>query len=168
MLEDRVKAINRIHARASLNRALLTEGFTLIEVLVACICLATLAAIAVPVVSDRIDRAKNAKAIADILSLQAQISIYQDNNGVLPDSLNDIGAAGTPDPWDNPYQYLKITGAPGENPRKDRFLVPVNTDFDLYSKGKDGDSKAPFTAKASRDDIVRASNGGYVGVASEF
>jgi general secretion pathway protein G len=52
--------------------------------------------------------------------------------------------------------------------RKDRFLVPVNSDYDLYSMGKDGQSQAPFTAKASRDDIVRASDGQYVGLAEDF
>ena len=52
--------------------------------------------------------------------------------------------------------------------RKDHSLVPVNSDYDLYSMGPDGDSQAPFTAQASRDDIVRASNGGYIGPVIEF
>ncbi len=52
--------------------------------------------------------------------------------------------------------------------RKDRFLVPLNSDFDLYSTGRDGRSAPPLTAQYSRDDIVRAVNGGYVGLASEF
>jgi general secretion pathway protein G len=46
--------------------------------------------------------------------------------------------------------------------------VPVNSDFDLYSMGPDGQSKPPFTAAASRDDIVRASNGGFIGPVSDF
>ena len=53
-------------------------------------------------------------------------------------------------------------------PRKDHFLVPVNSDFDLYSMGADGNSQAPFTAEASYDDIVRADDGRYVGLVSEF
>jgi len=52
--------------------------------------------------------------------------------------------------------------------RRDHFLVPVNTDFDLYSLGKDGRSQSPFTAAASQDDIVRANNGLYVGLVSEY
>jgi len=52
--------------------------------------------------------------------------------------------------------------------RKDHNLVPVNSDFDLFSKGKDGQSKSPFTAKASRDDIVRANNGRYIGPVSGY
>jgi general secretion pathway protein G len=52
--------------------------------------------------------------------------------------------------------------------RKDRFLVPLNSDYDLYSMGKDGDSRPPLTAQMSRDDIVRASDGAFVGLASDF
>jgi len=52
--------------------------------------------------------------------------------------------------------------------RRDHFMVPVNTDFDLYSLGKDGKSQSPFTAAASQDDIVRANNGLYVGLVFEY
>lgn len=52
--------------------------------------------------------------------------------------------------------------------RKDHNLVPLNTDYDLYSMGEDGASVSPLTAKASRDDIVRANNGRYVGLASDY
>jgi len=34
--------------------------------------------------------------------------------------------------------------------------------------GKDGESTAPLTAKKSRDDVVRAANGAYIGLASRF
>jgi len=34
--------------------------------------------------------------------------------------------------------------------------------------GKDGKSTAPLTAKISQDDIVRANNGGYVGLVSNY
>ncbi len=52
--------------------------------------------------------------------------------------------------------------------RKDRFLVPLNSDYDLYSNGKDGDSKPPLNAKESHDDVVRANNGAYIGLASQY
>ena len=96
------------------------------------------------------------------------------------------------DPWGRPYQYLRLAN-PSDNgkgdgkdndkdkgkgkdmdpkekgkPRKDHFLVPINSDFDLYSLGPDGESRAPLTAKHSRDDIIRANNGGYFGPASEY
>ncbi len=52
--------------------------------------------------------------------------------------------------------------------RKDKNLVPVNNDFDLYSMGEDGKSVAPFAAKHSRDDIVRANNGNFIGLAEDY
>jgi general secretion pathway protein G len=65
-------------------------------------------------------------------------------------------------------QKEKLTDEKKDKPRKDHFLVPVNSDFDLYSMGEDGESQAPFTAEASHDDIVRAGDGKYVGLVSEF
>jgi general secretion pathway protein G len=59
-------------------------------------------------------------------------------------------------------------GGSSSQPRKDRFLVPINSDYDLYSMGPDGASAPPLTAKASHDDIIRASDGAYVGVAENF
>lgn len=53
-------------------------------------------------------------------------------------------------------------------PRKDRFLHPINSDYDLYSMGKDGESVEPLTAKKSHDDVIRANDGSFVGLAVEF
>ena len=52
--------------------------------------------------------------------------------------------------------------------RKDRNLVPINSDYDLYSMGKDGKSSPSIIAKPSLDDIIRASNGSFVGLAANF
>ena len=52
--------------------------------------------------------------------------------------------------------------------RKDKKLVPLNSDYDLYSMGPDGESKPPLTAKASKDDIVRANDGEFVGLAERY
>ncbi|NOS79612.1 MAG: prepilin-type cleavage/methylation domain-containing protein, partial [Nitrospira sp.] len=52
--------------------------------------------------------------------------------------------------------------------RKDRFLVPINSDFDIYSMGRDGQTVAPLTAPKSHDDIIRASDGGFYGLAAYF
>jgi general secretion pathway protein G len=61
-----------------------------------------------------------------------------------------------------------VAGRPIGQLRKDRNLVPINTDFDLFSRGKDGQTNFPLTAQRSRDDIVRANNGGYIGLASDY
>lgn len=62
----------------------------------------------------------------------------------------------------------KDKGEEKGKPRKDRFLVPINTDFDLYSSGKDGRSQQNLDAHYSRDDIVRANDGRFVGLAIEY
>jgi general secretion pathway protein G len=128
----------------------------------------TIIGVAIPVYSDRVDKAKITAAIVEVRGLEREIQRFEADNNALPDSLNDVGSGGMLDPWGNPYQYKRLTGAMNEKPRKDRFLVPVNTDFDLYSMGADGRSVAPFTAQMSRDDIVRAADGAFVGLAVEF
>jgi general secretion pathway protein G len=52
--------------------------------------------------------------------------------------------------------------------RKDHNLVPINSDFDLFSAGRDGKSVGPLTAKASRDDIIRGSDGAFVGLGKDY
>jgi len=90
-------------------------------------------------------------------------------NGQLPDDLAQIGYGSLLDPWGNPYQYLNHSTMKGNGKaRKDRFLVPLNDDYDLYSMGQDGVSVSPITAKPSQDDILRASDGSYLGLASQF
>ncbi len=74
--------------------------------------------------------------------------------------------------WFEPDSAYAAQGG-GENaskgkPRKDRFLHPINSDYDLYSMGKDGESVEPLTAKKSHDDVIRANDGSFVGLATEF
>ena len=52
--------------------------------------------------------------------------------------------------------------------RKDRFLVPLNSDFDVYSMGRDRASTMPLSAALSHDDVIRASDGGFYGLAKNF
>ena len=52
--------------------------------------------------------------------------------------------------------------------RKDRNLVPINSDFDFFSMGKDRRSTAALTAQHSRDDIIRASDGGFIGLGADY
>jgi len=44
----------------------------------------------------------------------------------------------------------------------------LNSDFDLYSSGEDKNSKGPLSAKESRDDIIRANNGAFIGLAEDY
>jgi general secretion pathway protein G len=52
--------------------------------------------------------------------------------------------------------------------RTDRFGVPINTFFDVYSMGVNGETAAPLTASQSQDDVVWANDGVYMGLASDY
>ncbi|MBL8343336.1 MAG: hypothetical protein JNL30_17850 [Rubrivivax sp.] len=110
-----------------------------------------------------------AKAQEDILALAVVIDQHLTDTGGLPASLAAIGRGTLRDPWGRSYEYLPLIDAHARgHARKDHSLVPLNTDYDLYSKGADGESAPPLTANRSRDDIVRANNGRFVGPASSY
>ena len=131
--------------------------------------LGTLTSVAIPAYQGYIERARVAKAIAEIRIMQMEIAAYQLDSHELPDTLTDIGRGNLLDPWKNNYQYLSFAGVKGKGKmRKDRFQVPLNTDYDLYSMGKDGESQTPLTAEASHDDIIRANDGRFIGLAWQY
>jgi general secretion pathway protein G len=144
------------------------RGVSLLELVFAAGMMALLAAIAVPSYRSYVDRLNNQTAINDIAIISQAIERYYSDNWRLPASLADISQDRRLDPWGHPYQYLDFAFATRGQMRKDRNLVPINSDYDLYSMGKDGSSVPPLTAKVSRDDVVRAGNGGFVGLASDF
>jgi general secretion pathway protein G len=145
------------------------SGFTMVELVVAMAIILTIAAMAIPNLVSAIGLAKTARAVADVTNMEDDVAMYQSIYGVLPDNLTQLGLGSYLDPWQNPYEYLNHSTMKGNGKaRKDRFLVPLNSDYDLYSDGPDGQSVSPITAKPSQDDIIRAADGSYVGVAAEF
>ncbi len=168
----------RIHARLSLRQwsqdrspgeKACCRGFTLIELLIVIAIIFTLVAIGFPIYGTALEKAKVSRAIADIHVVSTEIGTYQLFNKNLPLSLADLGKENVVDPYGHPYEYLNFSTEKGKGSfRKDRFLVPINSDYDLYSKGQDGDSVAPLTAAKSRDDIIRANDGGFIGLASGY
>lgn len=144
------------------------DGFTLLEIMMVLSVLAILATLAIQEYSGYREKIDIAQAKADINSIEIKINTFYVANGSFPDTVAEIG--GVPiDPWGNPYKYLNIQTTKGKGKvRKDHSLVPINSDFDLYSMGKDGKSVSPLTAKSSHDDIIRANNGGYYGLAKDY
>jgi general secretion pathway protein G len=146
-----------------------TAGFTLLDLMVAAGVIGILLAIALPSYGRYVARANTSAAIADIGKIQMAIKTYAMNSLSPPSDLSAIGMGGLLDPWGRPYVYLSFDGLKGKaNMRKDKNLVPINTEFDLYSVGPDGDSVPPLTAKPSRDDIVMANDGRFIGLASDY
>jgi general secretion pathway protein G len=148
------------------------RGFSLIELLIAIAVLSIISAIAIPAYDEFSERARVGQAVADIGQLDMEIEKFLANNFTYPASLVDLPNGAPVDPWGQTYQYLQIRNndEPGLRGRlrKDRNLVPINSDYDLYSLGEDGGSRPPLTARPSRDDIVRAGDGGFVGLAEDF
>lgn len=155
-----------------LRRKATTRALTMVELLIVMVIVGTLATIGVPAYNNYINKVRNCQALEDIYAIQKGIRLYVIENETLPDTLDNAMWPRRLDPWGNPYQYLKIAGRPKKEVvgrwRKDRFLVPLNTDYDLYSMGKDGRSRPPLTAQVSRDDIVRANDGTFIGLAADY
>lgn len=147
------------------------QAFTLVEILITLVVIGALAAIAIPSYQDYLARNKRSPAIKDIAELSMAIERFNTENGTYPANLAALGAGlPTTDPWGNAYQYLGIAVTPPPSNgdlRKDKNLNPLNSDFDLYSMGPDGQTAKQLTAAKARDDIVRAGNGGFIGLASE-
>ena len=146
-------------------------GYTLTDLMITLTVAGLLAALAFPSYATYVERARIAKAVGDISSISLAIEQFElHNDGALPLDLTELPIDLPMDPWGRPYEYLNIRAAgPGKGKfRKDGKLNPLNTDFDLYSKGEDGDSSGPLNAKASRDDIVRANNGAFVGLGEDY
>ena len=87
-------------------RQLIRMGFTLLELLTVMAIMGTLASIAVPVYINYVNQAKNNICINDIRSIQQEIELLRDQNGRLPDCLDELPGGNRLDPWGNPYQYL--------------------------------------------------------------
>ncbi len=144
------------------------SGFTLLELVFVVLILGILTAIAIPSHRGYQDKAIILKAIGEIRELEGQLDTFRAEFGAYPNSLADVGEAGRLDPWGNPYEYFNIAQGGKQGARKDKSLVPINSTYDLYSKGGDGDSKKSLVPKVSHDDIVRANDGAFVGLALDY
>ena len=148
-----------------------SRGVGLLDLMIALVVFSLFAAIAVPAYDQFVTRARVSRAIGDVSSLSIQIERFSvNNNDRLPNTLAELPVDVPLDPWGNPYQYLniRVAGPGAGGVRKDGNLNPINTDFDLFSMGEDGEFAGPLNAKMSRDDVVRANNGAYIGLGEDY
>jgi general secretion pathway protein G len=142
------------------------RGMTLVEVLIVIALIAVIAALAIPAMVDALERTRVKRAIAEVAAIELEIENWHED---LPDDLSELPPRPRVDPWGREYVYFKF-GGPGwrGQARKDRFLVPINSTFDLYSVGRDGDSRKPLQNPKSFDDVIRANDGAFIGLARDF
>jgi general secretion pathway protein G len=146
------------------------SGLTLVELMLVVAIIGVLVAIALPKYNSYSDRVNQYQAINDIRILQTLIKQYaNDNNGTYPTSLAAVGGAGKLDPWGRAYVYQELASGTNHGAsRRDHNVNPINSDFDLCSMGKDGQTKKQLPADISQDDIIRARDGAYIGLVSDF
>ena len=147
------------------------SGFTLLELMMAAAVAALLLSIAVPSYRSIVQRQQVSRCVQDLVTIAGSLERFRTINFSLPESLDEIAGLPRTDPWGRNYRYLNFESkAPGTigKIRKDHNLHPLNTEFDLYSVGPDGASSPPLTARNSRDDVVWARDGSFVGLASDY
>ncbi len=142
------------------------RGFTIIELIMVVAVLGILTAIGIPAYNKYKDKARNARAMSEIRTLDLAISAYFAERGVLPPAgdLSAVGYGTLLDPWGHPYHYAigtrTFTG------------VPINpATYDLWSDGPNGatdPSGSVVTDPVSTDDIIRGLDGSFVGLAASY
>ncbi len=147
-------------------------GFTLIELLVTATIVSVLAAMAVPKFMSAIDKAKQGRAIAEIVVIRDAVETHRVlHNGNLPANMAELvpDNLGTPplDPWNNPYIFNNFKLIQPADKRMD-VTAPINQEYDIFSKGENGLFSADIQHGTSRDDIFMARDGGYVGTVANY
>ena len=137
--------------------------------MVVTVIIGTLSSMAAPSLQRAREQVMVGAAIAEIRIVSSELAVYIEFNFEPPVSLAVIDRHDLLDPWGSPYYYKSIAGQQGNGGvRKNKFQVPLNSDYDLYSAGADGETKSPLTAKASKDDVLRALDGAFIGLAEDF
>jgi prepilin-type N-terminal cleavage/methylation domain-containing protein len=165
--------LNSMNKRLASVRSVEISGFTLIELLIVMAILSVLASIGFVRYSRFIEQTKETKAIADIKEIARLIDAFKDQNGRYPETLDELGKGTFKDPWGNAYQYVNIAedekdSKDKQKARRDRNQKPINTYFDLWSNGSDGDYQQQVNGLKSRDDIIYAWDGSFVGLGKDL
>lgn len=151
----------RRQARLRLN----SSGFTLLELLTVVVILGILVLIAMFAYKRYVYKAEIISAVSDMVTMEKLIYGYTiDYNGAYPPNLAAIDYGSFEDPWGNLYVYqVDLTLA-----SRTKGGVDINTDYDLYSVGRDGFSVLDIAAPTSLDDVIRAGDGAFKGTAERY
>ncbi len=121
----------------------LKSGFTLVELLLVLVILATLAAVVVPRFTRRSQQARTTAARVDIANLEVALDTFEIDTGRYPTTEEGLGAlveqpAGLTG-WHTPYIKRGVPNDPWGTPYVYRCPGQHNTSgYDLHSFGPDG------------------------------
>ncbi len=121
------------------------KAFTLIELMLVVVIIATLAGLVIPRLAGRAEQSRTTAAKADILSnIPLALDLYELDNGTFPSTQQGLDALVTaptssplPKNWNGPYLKKKPVDPWGNIYRYVSPGVHNSQDYDLYSIGKD-------------------------------
>jgi general secretion pathway protein G len=130
------------------------KAFTLIELMLVVMIIATLAALVVPKFTGRAEQAKAAAAKADIMvNIPTALDLYELDNGFYPSTEQGLDAlrsqpstSPVPPKWNGPYIKKKPLDPWGNAYHYASPGTHNSNSYDLYSFGKDN-------AEGGKDDI---------------
>ncbi len=119
------------------------RGFTLVELLLVLVILASLAVIVVPKLTGRSEQARVTAAQTDIAHLETALDAFEVDNGRYPTTEEGIAALVEAPPdldeWRGPYIKRGVPNDPWGTPYVYTYPGRYNTSgYDLYSMGPDG------------------------------
>jgi len=127
--------MRRISSKRRVGRA-----YTLVEMLLVLVILATLAAIVIPKFAGRSRQAKVTAAESQIVNFETALDAFEIDNGFYPDDLSAlIEQPDGADNWRGPYMKKGIPNDPWGNAFVFTYPGKNNEDgYDLQSMGMDG------------------------------
>jgi general secretion pathway protein G len=137
------------------------SGFTLVELLIVIAIVGVLSTLAFNTLGDLRNKTRNARCLNEIRNIEKEIFAFASEKGSYPPDLTEIGWGSALDPWGHPYVYT-VT------PARTYTGVNINTDFDLYSKGVDGNSDPSIVHADSLDDVIRGNDGSFADLATKY
>jgi general secretion pathway protein G len=172
-------------------------GFTMLEVLVVVAVIGIVSAFALPKLFEALEWARYARSVREIRNFSTEVEAFRAaHDGGVPIDWSIFHSGPVPvDPWGNEYVFNsfhddsilpplgpldplvpEIILPPGISNgldlslarRRNGSLAPINSKYDLFSAGPDGDWQPLLIFDVSFDDIIFANDGGYVGKASEY